>query len=582
MSNDNPWKSMNARQEPDELLLKNFNPIDFYWNRITPINEIIVGTSGSGKTAVMRMLSHSMLSKFNNIKARNIVDSKKFIGIYIPMLMFLGNINELNCLDEKKQQNFFIQAFNFMACKAFLTTIKSSIKKYDYADKDLIEKDIVKFLSSIWLIKDTELNNISELHDLISEDWLSLQSLYRNDIYGISQEVEFNIKSMSFFSPISTSIEKVINILSFPEDVIIAVLIDEAEFLSDVQKKEVNTLLRSEQRPFVFKIATLPYAHLNMETKNSNLPLRENQDFKFVSIDFVNKTGWKNEFISLIDGIIKNRLQCTNYSHLKLEDVFGKFDYQSYTIDEIKSYKKLADIDIDFLNSLTSKREEAALKERFVNSVKRDNKITNKYLPVFCTKKVKEYHRNTAHSKPGWFSGFNTIVKVSEGNIRRFINIMGLMFDELESNGNISRQKQHEILIKYAKRENEITRNLISEEAFSFMDNLIKSIEKYFDRKILVNNATSFKVDWKKLNSIKNTIVDLISFGRIIPEKYTGVDIRESGNKYRISYLNVLPAWVILRSGSPLPSPDRFGVIDYLKDKEGNDQELLLFDNIED
>ncbi|WP_230477950.1 hypothetical protein, partial [Dickeya solani] len=69
-------------------------------------NQVILGSRGSGKTALIKMLSHDNLSKLatHYPKAKEIIDSRKFIATYVPLRVEW--VNSLNNFEEKKEEYF--------------------------------------------------------------------------------------------------------------------------------------------------------------------------------------------------------------------------------------------------------------------------------------------------------------------------------------------------------------------------------------------------------------------------------------------------------------------------------------------
>src|SRR5690606_34910366 len=80
-----PFESANARDHIPEILATQFVWTHSFERLLTPKNHIVLGARGSGKTALVKMLSHEYLSKHKDSKAREIIAGKKFIGTYVPM-----------------------------------------------------------------------------------------------------------------------------------------------------------------------------------------------------------------------------------------------------------------------------------------------------------------------------------------------------------------------------------------------------------------------------------------------------------------------------------------------------------------
>jgi len=61
-----------------------FLPTKSFWRLLSAKNHVILGARGSGKTAIARMLALPQLSRFKDSRAKRIVRSKAFIGVYVP------------------------------------------------------------------------------------------------------------------------------------------------------------------------------------------------------------------------------------------------------------------------------------------------------------------------------------------------------------------------------------------------------------------------------------------------------------------------------------------------------------------
>src|SRR4051812_27427750 len=75
----------NARTQSVEEVAKTFSPPDSFWRLVLAKNHVILGSRGSGKTAVIRMLSHEHLALMEHPKAKELIAERLLIGTYVPM-----------------------------------------------------------------------------------------------------------------------------------------------------------------------------------------------------------------------------------------------------------------------------------------------------------------------------------------------------------------------------------------------------------------------------------------------------------------------------------------------------------------
>ena len=81
----NPFSDNQARNFSDIKVISEFYPISKFWTLFNDQHEILLGTRGSGKTFLLKMMRYSMLKKIEDPKAQKLVADKEFIAIYVPM-----------------------------------------------------------------------------------------------------------------------------------------------------------------------------------------------------------------------------------------------------------------------------------------------------------------------------------------------------------------------------------------------------------------------------------------------------------------------------------------------------------------
>ncbi|UNE79103.1 hypothetical protein IMY97_22375 [Pectobacterium versatile] len=158
-------RSLNANQLTSEFIwTKSF---DLLFSRQ---NQVILGSRGSGKTALIKMLSHDNLSKLaeNYSKAREIINSKEFIATYVPLRVEW--VNSLNNFEDKKEE-YFIWSLNLSLCAKLLDTIRSCINSYidDEIERLFIENKICKNISELWFT-DKEYNNLNHIRNELEKN----------------------------------------------------------------------------------------------------------------------------------------------------------------------------------------------------------------------------------------------------------------------------------------------------------------------------------------------------------------------------------------------------------------------------
>ena len=68
----NPFSDSQARNFSDTKIIGEFCPVSNYWSLFNDQHEILLGTRGSGKTFLLKMMRYSMLKRIDNDQAREI------------------------------------------------------------------------------------------------------------------------------------------------------------------------------------------------------------------------------------------------------------------------------------------------------------------------------------------------------------------------------------------------------------------------------------------------------------------------------------------------------------------------------
>ena len=114
ISNRNLFDIENARNLNRDEVVATFVPTDTFWRLLSPKNHIVLGARGSGKTALAKMLSHDHLSKLDDDRAQEIVESRSIVGIYIPTsIEWVGALKNKPWQSEEEQEQFFSVATQY-------------------------------------------------------------------------------------------------------------------------------------------------------------------------------------------------------------------------------------------------------------------------------------------------------------------------------------------------------------------------------------------------------------------------------------------------------------------------------------
>lgn len=282
----------NTKNMDRDELINTFVPTDDFYRLLEPMNHVVMGSRGSGKTALARMLSHDHMAKFENEHTKKLISSKKFIGIYVATnVAWVGALkNKPWAANEKDLEHNFQWRFNLSVCDAFLCTAKSCLDEYviDEIERIKSERSFIQALVDAWQLSSDckSINSLREqLHDL---EFQQEQNIARNRVLGedATDPVTASAFDTDIFSPIKIAIRKLSKTLDLPASCRWIICIDEAEFLDIGYQKIINTQMRAHSGSpnLIYKVITMPYKHLTLET-NSGVPLNYGDDFEYVYID---------------------------------------------------------------------------------------------------------------------------------------------------------------------------------------------------------------------------------------------------------------------------------------------------------
>ncbi|TAJ14061.1 hypothetical protein DMA11_06825 [Marinilabiliaceae bacterium JC017] len=552
----NPFKDSQARNFSNQKLIAEFCPTKFYWDLFNDQHEILIGTRGSGKTILLRMMQYSLLKQIKNENADEIIKQKKYIPLYVPTnIEFLRSINPVGIEDEQKIL-FFQFGFNCLLAQTLIKELKSIIAdiESDLIQRVLIEEKISEILSSMWFEGCGDLDTL----DAIS---FKIDSIYHNFNFF----KEDNIKNVppvfinTIGKPVQSISKHIYKILKIETEPIWLICIDEAEFLDISHQKCINTLFRADSQGIVVKMATLPFKHKTRETfVKGELAEPNGNDFNYRNIEF-DPLG--TDFVKLTNQLCNNRISKTlknGTDEVTLENFIGIVGQDSLVDYYCKETKIQEDhrniIEKGIIDQLSAKRKETAL-QNGIGSKENRKPIYDKFAPIFF---IREMHKLSKKGGrvPGFYAGANTIRKLSEGNPRIFIQIMNQLFEKART-GNLNEKQQHIVLTEFAKQHCEITErlpeygNILAEFISNLSDYLFDQTHSYE----IKDTGTNFKLGKRLLDDskIKNAIMLGCAYSRLKIDENSLLNAISANTILSISNVFALKYWIPMRkSGNDL------------------------------
>ncbi|ARI05606.1 hypothetical protein QK360_11320 [Pseudomonas aeruginosa] len=430
--NSNPFENDNARNSTAEDLPRQFVWTKSFERLISPKNHIILGARGSGKTAIVKMLSHEYLARLKHPKAVSLIRSRKFIGIYVPMrLSWVGGLKNKKWLSESEQENHFQWRLNISCCASYLATLRSCIDCYSSnpGERALTEREVAREIGLSWFEKD-EIYTIrelrSELADLEYRKLLEEQRARISELTvtpGIGYSFELGL-----FEPLKRAIDVTKRHIDFPSDAAWAVCLDEAEYLSKFHHVILNSHLRTFADGLVFKITTMPYKHYTLDT-NTSVPLNRKDDFSYIYLDNLETSRRaSSEFESLkkfCESIFAKRIAGSAWgdSGVTLESLLGS----SYLLsnEERIDQEGLLNLIDKYANENTRRRA-----RDLFGTKKFDDEVGRKLKGALLLRDLASSHRG--NSRTVAYSGYEMVIRCSDGNPRRLISLLNSFYNANE------------------------------------------------------------------------------------------------------------------------------------------------------
>ena len=554
-SGANPFRESQARTFGDEKIVNEFYPTSLYWSLFNEQHEILLGTRGSGKTALLRMLQYSLLKRLQNIEAQRIVAEKRFIGFYVPLhLEFLDTLQRKDASIGEKIQYFHF-AFNCAAAIKLMEQISELLNDcIPIGDQRIrVESKIVDYLSAIWFPSSkVEANSIDDLK------W-TINVIYNTCDFPTTFRLDqTNTFSRPLLTPIVAVLPKVTGDLGLDTNKTNWVIcIDEAEFLQEPFLKSINTFLRSEKRPLIVKMATLPFKHTTCDTLIDGVYIEPNgSDFNYRKLDM----EWdSDDFKGVTDQLCRVRLaNCGIYDdNLTLESFLGVEGRDDDLIDYYKLEMGMDEASSEIilngiLESLSNKR-----RSHYPSVQKEPQKVNrpllHRFSPVYFMRRMK-IEESKGNRTVGWFAGAKVFRRIADGNPRRFIQIMNDVVEKARQ-AELTPKNQHRILAEFAKRSHDTCEALpvYGLSAAKIIEQIGGLLENRVHGEPMMDGGCNFYLDHKLIDNqlIRDSIELAIAYSYIFTDEDTLFSKIKDASILRLAYMYAVYYWLPMRKGDP-------------------------------
>lgn len=530
---ENPFKDQQARNYSDDKIINEFQPTKNFWGLFNSSHQIIIGSRGSGKTALLRMMRYSCLRKMNHSEAARHINSNDYLAIYVPTsLEAMKTIKKLTNYEQVELFKFF---FNVKMMQAFLYEFKEFLHDKYIGDLDLIEISLSKKISGI-IFGEKSLKSFNEINFHIEVEYTKILSNRTDVIHSY------------FFSNIGTTIGSILPHI-FSEVQLtrpkILVCIDEAEWLTSNQMTVFNSSMRSAT-DIILKIATLPYKYDTLSTGGmDDEPIQFNEDFQILDIDMDCDS---QEFYILSNKIVSNKLmKCLIIQHeIRLEDAFATIGNSDY-VDFYKNGFKNRAVDQETIEQLIVDQSNRD-KNQILGTNKTKKSIYRKLAPLYYIRELKKLN-STGNNKAPFYCGKNSILKISDGNPRNLLQIMQILFEEGRKN-QLTPIVQHEALLSYCANIYATIEWFPTHGSDLFA--LIKRIGETLQNKVhgpqIKDIGKSFKIN--KSYPLNYELIKLAIGNLLIKDKsVTRLKIASSSREFLISNALAAHFWIPMRNG---------------------------------
>jgi hypothetical protein len=553
----NPFHESQAKTFGDRKLASEFCPTSTYLSLFNEQHEILLGSRGSGKTAILRMLTYSSLRQLRSENPATRAFAEGYYGFYIPLhLEFMASLSDAN-EDGTGHIEFFQFAFNCIACKAFLREISAIVADRASSPKDsiLLEARVIEHCARIWRLSENwRLSNLNDVRDAIEESYFQ-QAAWRD---GTLKETPLFAKHL--FAPILAVLPGICSILEIDARTCHwLACVDEAEFLKPAYIRCFNTFMRSDKRPIVLKLATLPYKYCTLQTLAPGICAESNgNDFNFRPIDL----AWdSSDFRRLADHLIERRCSALGVfaDPQTLESFVGQLGK-----DDLKDYFK-AQVGPD--RASDEKILEGIVQELSPDRRARYNLVKEnpervlsdyfkKFSPLYYLRLLRK-ESSPGNRGVGLFAGPSMIRRAADGNPRRFIQILHDMFEGARQQRVLSPSAQHRILADFVERECERSAGL--PEYGLLLEGILKKVALLMEQRVhgdsgMIEAGFSFSIQEALLtNQVVRAAMELgVAYSFLFVDSHSLVAGLTPRTEFRLAHVVAIKYWLPMRKGSTL------------------------------
>lgn len=428
----NLFEVENARNLSPNEVINTFVPTKSFWRLLSPKNHIVLGARGSGKTALVKMLAHDHLSQFDNRQARQIIDKKELIGMYVPTrLEWVGGLKNKQWKTEGEAELFFQWRLNISSCAALLVALRSCFDIYieDIGQRAKLERELSIRLSATWTFDEGSYDTFEKLQQFLEDTEHDKQAeITRARVRGDEQLIsKVGIYfECELFTPLRRAIKLAGRALELPKNSMWMLCLDEAEFLEPYHHRILNSHLRAHPENLVLKITTMPYSHYTLAT-NTGASLNVGHDFEYVYIDKdpVFLAGGEDSGEEFAKNLFVKRASqsSTNYKWDGFEQLLGISNLLDAKASNWTEASKMMNLLNRYANKATINRA-----NRLAGTPAFKDQISRKIHGALLLREAIDLSKG--NKALDIYSGLKMAIRCSDSNPRRLIRIFNTLINE--------------------------------------------------------------------------------------------------------------------------------------------------------
>ena len=431
-----------------EQLVQLFVPTRRYWRLLlSPSHYMLLGTRGSGKTILLRMLSVDHLRRLaqRDSRAAAALSERQMFGVYLALSVdwCVGLTGE----SAESSDRVFTDGVNMVAAQAFLSELEEAIEVC--AEVGLIssqhaaEKEIVGQLCETWFQEmDRRVWSLAALRRVLRRQ----ENLYKDAILTRRGNQDQALRDRGFcflrsslFGPLQQGASIANEVLGLERGHGWIIALDELEALTKDQQTLLMTVLRGSHNPLVFKMATLPYTFTETATRFSSFARgAENREFRVERLQY---DPGDREYQVLVANI-----GCHHFDRPAEDGAIGAME-ELFGRDTIVARARAA---------LENRARASGAKDRvrqgdidlLEGGLAGDS--ARKLGPVAAIRVLKDIKRG--HSRSCAYSGWEFLVRASDGNPSLFVRLMYEVERRISAGGDtVAPEDQHDAIVSQAE-----------------------------------------------------------------------------------------------------------------------------------